>query len=70
MDGLTTGRMVHVNDAAGKCQAGVIAKVIDQDTGTVNIGGWRELGTAANWTNIELRTDEDTLFGWHWPERA
>lgn len=69
-DGLTTGRVIHVNDPAGKCQAATVAKVWDKETGMINAGGYRDHGGPAAWTSIPEDQDQEKEFGWHWPERA
>lgn len=69
-DGLTTGRVIHVNDAAGKCQAGTVAKVWDPETGLINAGGYRDSGTPATWTSVTESQDQSKDYSWHWPERA
>lgn len=70
MDGLTTGRVIHVNDIAGKCQAGIVAKVRDNVNGLINAGGFREYGGPAAWSEINFDPTQETDYGWHWPERA
>lgn len=67
--GLTTGRVVHIDDVADRCQAAMVANVFD-DTGTINAGGYRKGGTAATWTSVSYRPEADGQYGWHWPEKA
>lgn len=71
MDGLTNGRIVHVNDAVAKCQAGIVTKV-HSDDGLINAGGYREGGTPVQggFTSVPHDESQELQYSWHWPERA
>jgi hypothetical protein len=62
--------VIHVNDPAGKCQAGIVSAVISAELGTINAGGWRSGGTATSWSHVFFDEDQKLDYGWHWPERA
>ncbi len=70
MDGLTNGRIIHVDDEFGDCQAAIIV-AYDPSTAEINAVGWHQDTSQNAWLDLPPQKDHAPgIASWHWIERA